>query len=151
MTYTKLGGEGLALTTKDFKQLRETRDPSARAAVARKISVHIENASYSSDEYRLACEIATMLQQDKHVQVRLALSEGLQHSHNAPKEVVIMLAHDEEEAVAVPILKHSDLLSEGDLLEIVEATQQILRLIAIAERKPLSDSLVEALIEKLVE
>lgn len=73
------------------------------------------------------------------------LSERLAPIHNAPLKVVHTLAHDDEIAVAGPILSLSDRLTTPDLIEIAMAKSQA-HLLAISNRSSLSESLTDALV-----
>ena len=75
------------------------------------------------------------------------LSERLAPIHNAPLKVVHTLAHDDEIAVAGPVLSLSDRLTTPDLVEIAMAKSQA-HLLAISNRSTLSEALTEALVER---
>jgi hypothetical protein len=66
---------------------------------------------------------------------------------SAPKKVVHFLAYHEETAVAAPILRKSETLSNGELVEIAfEGSQQ--HLLAISERKSLDETITDALLKR---
>jgi uncharacterized protein (DUF2336 family) len=64
-----------------------------------------------------------------------------------PHDVVWALANDHHE-VSVPVLQHSHVLSEEDLIAIVRATREHPKLKAVARRESISKSLSHELIEK---
>lgn len=75
------------------------------------------------------------------------LSMILCGQRSAPQEVVRLLACHEEAAVAAPILRKSETLSEGDLVEIANHHSQQ-HLLAISERKTLDEALTDALLKR---
>jgi len=77
----------------------------------------------------------------------IELSERLAPINNAPIKVVHTLARDDEIAIAGPVLSLSDRLTTPDLIEIVRAKSQS-HLLAISKRSSLSESLIDALIER---
>ena len=140
-----------AITAADFQRLQENPQPYSRVAIARKIAKHIETAEETSQEYELACEIAMYLQKDSSEVVRIALAETIGASSRTPKPLVVLLAKDEHDAVAVPVLRESPLLDDGTLELIINEARQDVRLIAIAQRRFLSVTITSQLVEKAVE
>src|SRR5215510_15304607 len=80
-------------------------------------------------------------------QALIELSERLAPINNAPIKVVHTLAHDDEIAIAGPVLSLSDRLTTADLIEIANAKSQS-HLLAISQRRSLSESLTDTLIER---
>jgi uncharacterized protein (DUF2336 family) len=77
----------------------------------------------------------------------IELSERLAPINNAPIKVVHTLAHDDEIAIAGPVLSLSDRLTTADLIEIANVKGQS-HLLAISQRRSLSESLTDTLIER---
>ncbi len=75
------------------------------------------------------------------------LSRRLSPVHNAPPEVVRRLAHDENIAVAEPILTQSRRLSDDDLIEIANTKSQS-HLLAISARPSISTSVTDVLLQR---
>ena len=75
------------------------------------------------------------------------LSETLSHITLAPRETVRRLAFHNDPSVAVPVLKGSARLSEKDLIEIARTLSQQ-HLLAMCERKVLSEALTDALMRR---
>ena len=75
------------------------------------------------------------------VKVRQIVAEALKDSVDAPVAVIQKLARDIEIQVAGPILEHSPLLTDEDLLEIISHGPIRGALTAIANRRQLSDKL----------
>jgi uncharacterized protein (DUF2336 family) len=121
------------------------RDPSAnmRATTARKVAGEFSHGEMTEQERDLAEEIFRLMLQDAEVRVRQALSEGLKENPEVPKDVAVGLAQDVS-AVAEPMLRFSDVLTDQDLIEIV-ASQSADHQIAIAERATVSEQVSDAL------
>jgi uncharacterized protein (DUF2336 family) len=88
---------------------------------------------------RLIVEIGT--------RARTELSHRLAPLGNAPVEVVRRLAHDDDIAVAGPILKQSWRLTETDLIDIA-ATRGQAHLLAIAGRARIAEPVTDVLIRR---
>ena len=97
----------------------------------------------SDRERALMTEILRQLIHDVEMSVRRALAERLAKEPDAPPDLVRMLADDEIE-VAHPILIHSPVLQDPDLIEIVHHRTMQHRL-AVAMRESLSETVSEAL------
>ncbi|WP_038013471.1 DUF2336 domain-containing protein [Terasakiella pusilla] len=131
------------LSQKDVSNLLSNPSGEARietaAKVARDFSHHL-----SDQERTLAEEIFRLLMRDAEVRVREALSENLKDNPSLPNDVALSLAKDVE-SVSLPVLEFSDVLSEEDLLELVQ-TQGSGKQAAIANRATVSQSLSDALV-----
>jgi uncharacterized protein (DUF2336 family) len=66
---------------------------------------------------------------------------------NAPKNMISLLANDDNIAVAGPVLAQSDRIAENDLIEIARSKGQT-HLLAIAIRTQLSEAITDILIER---
>jgi uncharacterized protein (DUF2336 family) len=75
------------------------------------------------------------------------LSEILSHVTLAPRETVRRLAFHKDPAVAAPVLRGSSRLAEKDLIEIAR-TLSPEHLLAICERRTLSEALTDALMRR---
>lgn len=134
------------ITREDIELL--VREPSAamRGRIAEKIATGYNVGNFTEGEIRLANEIFRLLLKDTEVKVRKIISEELKSNLQVPHDIVIALANDVAD-VAVPILQHSYVLSEEDLIMIVRATREHSKLRAIAARDSVSKQLTHALIE----
>ena len=137
-----------SISADDLRLLKESAEPASRAAIARKLAAHLQEAETTSTEYRLAYDIALFLQRDRDMQVRVSLANALKHAQGAPLPLLRMLAEDDYDEVAVPVLRYSPALTNSVLLSLINGTEQTMRLIAIAERPVVSLLLSEALLEK---
>lgn len=112
------------------------RDPVAeiRASLARKLAIH-------------AAELAGMgwsrlrhLAQDSAPEVRHAVADTLADLPDAPHDLVLALARDPEPSVSEPLIRLSRVLTEADLIAMVqappgaEARQSVARRLNVTER-----------------
>lgn len=127
--------------------LAEDSDEEVRAELARKIGRLLPNLpeEVSAKMRDLTIETLECLAKDQLPRVRRILAEEIKSLDCVPKNVIDLLARDIEEEVAVPILEYSPLLSDADLMEIISSSQARFTLAAIAQRKPLSANVSEAI------
>ena len=141
---------GLRAEDQDLDQLLElARDRSSQSR-ARLVGVLSDlfmddNRTLSARERELMTEILRQLVHDVEKVVRHALADRLATFADAPRELVATLANDEIE-VAHPILLHSEVLRDLELIEIVEH-QSMQHQLAIAMRGSLSEAVTDSLVE----
>ena len=141
---------GLCLSEADVQAL--LRDPSGapsdegQRAIAGKVATQYASSAFDPREKLVAEQIFRLLLRDAEVEVRAAIADHIKESVALPRDIVLQMAEDVE-AVALPVIRASDVLTEQDLLDMIRKGAQIGSLIAIAERKrvapPISDALVE--------
>jgi uncharacterized protein (DUF2336 family) len=132
-----------SLTQADVARLLAEPSASVRAEVADKLAREIDSASLTETELRLAQDIVCVMARDVELTVRRALSENLRRAKHLPHDVAVQLAHDVE-AVALPILYGSPVLTDADLMEIVyQGSSQ--KQEAIAGRESVSEQVADAL------
>lgn len=133
------------ITREDIELL--VREPSAamRSRIAQKISAGYSHHHFSPSEIALANEIFRLLLKDTEMRVRKQMAEELKSCADLPHDIAWKLANDHHE-VAAPILQYSPILTEEDLIQIVEATREHPKLRAIAQRDTLSKHLAHALV-----
>lgn len=134
-----------SLSTSDVSLLLSDGSESTRATIAAKVAEQFSNSSLTPRELALAQDILGLLVQDVSRHVREALSCSLAHIPGAPHDVVVALARDVEE-VAMPVLEFSSVLTEEDLIDLVQSGGSS-KQCAIARREsvpaPVSDALVK--------
>jgi uncharacterized protein (DUF2336 family) len=130
---------------------RLAQDPIAtvREELARKVAriAPSLSAAENAQAVRNAIEIMEILADDIAVSVRAILSEELKASAAAPHHIILRLARDLDDAVAAPVLEHSPLLNDYDLLEILACTGSARTVQAISRRNRLPTSVAEAVME----
>ena len=126
--------------------LARNRSPDGRSALVSAIGDLIDEAErqFSAQELALMNDILKKLINDVARPIRKSLADKLARSQTAPVEVIEILANDEID-VAGAILKHSELLSDGALIEIIRKRTRSHRL-AIAMRKHISNGVSDALV-----
>jgi len=97
-------------------------------------------------ESALMSDILSKLVHEVEMSVRRELSERLAQVEAAPHDLVVTLANDDID-VAAPVLKHSGVLRDTDLVEIVKHRTQE-HLLAVASRDRLSEDVTDALVDQ---
>lgn len=121
-------------------KLSGDRDEAVRTALAGKIATLLPGLS-APEQVRLrdhVFEVLRRLAHDEAVRVREILSDALHRLPDAPHDVIVTLAQDVELRVADPVLRHSPVLTDEDLLEIIQSHPIPGALTAIASRNQLA-------------
>lgn len=137
----------LKIETEQLLELARDTSASGRKALAEIIEDLFNNHSQilSDREKRLMFNIIEKLIQDVEISVRKRLSEKLAHTPDAPLELIKDLANDEI-AVAYPVLVHSKVLRDEDLIEIIQMRTEEYHL-ALTLRDDLNEDVSSALVE----
>lgn len=138
--------QSVFLTQHDVDRLLEDDSAEGRIEVLEKITTEYERKRFTSQELKYAESIFRLLVQDTERKVRLALSQQLQHVAEVPRDIILDLARDEEE-VASPLIENSPILSDADLIQIIENSREIGKLIAVANRGYVSARVSHSLVE----
>jgi len=141
-------GENRSTPNKADVNLSKDDDISVRCAVARKIVGDGLDTESRRDMWRMGFTILETLMRDNVVRVRRILTEAFQSDSEAPRQMVLGLARDPEETVAAPFLRASPVLTDGDMVSIIEDGAQAWAQEAVAGRDRLSPALTETLIEQ---
>lgn len=75
------------------------------------------------------------LAQDSLEDIRSVIAESLKELDSVPKPIVSMLARDVSDRVSMPVLELSPLISDDELVEIIQSTDSEGRLCAISRRE----------------
>lgn len=137
---------GEELSYDDVRRLLEDPSGAARAVMADKVAVHFRGGGLSDAEREIAEDIIRMMVRDAEVRVREALARTLNDAPDLPGEVAAALARDGRDAVALPVIRNSPVLSDDDLIEIVR-TQTLPRQVAVASRRSVSEPVSDAVAE----
>jgi len=133
------------LTPKDVELLTKSSDLDSKIAVINKISNQYRNKDFSNKEQGLAEEIFRLLMRYAEIGVRKSISENLMSADFVPRDILLSIAKDIDD-VSRPILEFSELLTDDDLIEIVNGATSLEPQIAISRRNTLSESVSSALI-----
>lgn len=131
------------LTDADIRALIKGASEDERAAATYKICRSIDHAPLSEADRAHAEEILAMMAADAAVSVRRALAVALQNSPKLPRKLALKLAQDID-AIALPVLQHSPVLSDADLVEIIRAAPPS-KQAAVAARDRLSPAVTGAI------
>jgi len=134
------------LTTKDVEALLHNPSAEKRAETAAKLAGQLKTGELSQSERDIASDIFRIMVKDAEVRVRKALSDNVKDNPDLPHDVARALA-DDVETVALPILNFSQVLTDDDLIEIIESQGEE-KLEAIAKRETVHEAVSEALVDK---
>lgn len=135
----------MQLTSMDVRQFMKNPSGAELGALAEKVVVAFTSGSFNFNESAIAADIFRLLLKDAEKSVRIKLAENLFQNVNAPHDVIFSLACDETD-VAERVLQYSPILTDDDLIAIIEGTKEILSLCAIAKREKVSERLSDVLI-----
>jgi len=124
-------------------------DPKRRAEAARRISeLFLQGvAHFRPDHVELFDGVLIGLVPHTELAARAALAERLSALSNAPRGLVVQLAHEDEIAIAGPLLRRSSVIDEKALVEIARIKGQG-HLLAMAERPMLSTDLTDVIVRR---
>lgn len=134
------------ITGMDVRKLMQEPSGNVRGVLAGKIASDYRAGLFSPSEMAVANDIFRILLKDIEKKVRQSIAEQLAHSVRVPKDIIMKLANDDVE-VAVPMLEFSRVLEEDELLRILQSSEEVARLRAIARRENLSATLCNGLVE----
>ncbi len=134
------------LSANDVKRLLEDSSAESRALAAEKVAGTMVQGELGTQERAIAEDIFRILMKDAEQRVRLALSKRLKDSKDLSPDIARALASDQEDAVALPMIRYSEALSDGDLIAIVQA-QPASRQVAVAGRDSVSPAVSAAIAE----
>lgn len=130
-----------------YKLLEYAEDTSeeGRYQLANAVIKFFDTRKLSDTEQHLASDIMLSLIRQAELDLREALAERLSVQGNIPEEVIIFLANDEI-SVARPVLLHSPVLKDIDLMFIIASKgEEYWR--SIAERSQLSPMVADRLVD----
>jgi uncharacterized protein (DUF2336 family) len=121
-------------------------DEGVRSGLAAKIAALVPSlpADRVGQLERMTLDIVEALARDEAIAVRRMVAEALKDQAGAPPHVIQQLARDLELSVSGPVLRHSPLLTDDDLLAIIGEQKLDGHLVAIAQRAGLSASVSDA-------
>ncbi|MFM2043917.1 MAG: hypothetical protein RLY86_2493 [Pseudomonadota bacterium] len=135
-----------SLTQQDVQRLLQDPSPETRAAMAQKLGRSFGNQHLSATERVLAEDIVRIMAKDVTAKVRSALAESLKTSQTLPRDVAMTLARDVE-AVSLPFIEVSSVLTEDDLMEIIRSGSAD-KQTAVAGRPDVTEGLADELVER---
>ena len=130
-------------TREIIADLIEQASWTARAKSLERLGTRFAEGALEEVEWHAVTDAFRMALYDAEPLVRRVLAESVKTAPGLPRDVLLSLARDIA-AVAAPVLEHSRLLSEDDLLPIVLNGSTAHRF-AMAARRLISGRLVDAL------
>lgn len=133
-----------SLSQADVARLVAEPSPLVRAELAGKVGSEIDSPALTEAELAMVQDIVRIMANDAAESVRAALSQNIRESAHLPHDVALKMANDIE-SVALPILHHSQVLTDADLIAIVKGGGAA-KHEAIAARPAVSETVSEALV-----
>jgi len=137
--------ENPATPAKAGPLLARDDDVGVRCALARKLVGDGLDAPQRRDMWRMGFTILETLMCDQVVRVRRVLAEAFASPADAPRDIVLGLARDRAREVAAPVLRHSPVLTDQDIVSIVNDGAPDWAQEAIAGRETISPAVSDAL------
>lgn len=134
------------LTPMDVQRLLHDDSSDSRASVLEKIAQGYNGDQFKGRERDIAEQVFRLLMKDVALRVRETLADRLKDNANTPRDIVLHMANDVE-SVANPVLINSKVLSDADLVSIVEKSHDMGKLLAITKRDAVSTRVTDALVE----
>ena len=134
-----------ALSTESVKRLLADPSPQSRADTAADVAQELSSGRLDEAERRMAAEILGLLARDLEVLVRKAVAEHAKACPFLPRETACRLAADVEE-VALPVIRCSSVLTDDDLIAIIQAGRPA-KIAAAAGRESLTARVSDCIID----
>jgi uncharacterized protein (DUF2336 family) len=96
--------------------------------------------------WRTVHQVLMLLVRDQLPRVRRVLSEALKVVPDAPHDIILQLARDPETAVAAPVLEFSPVLTDEDLIDIIQSSPLTASLVAISKRINVGEEVSNAIV-----
>lgn len=133
------------LSVKDVSNLLSDPSTENRVLTAQKVAAAFVKRELGERERLLAEEIFRIMVRDVELKVRVALSRSIRLSPDLPHDVAVALANDIS-AVALPVIEASSVLTDEDLLSIIESKPAEYQ-VAVAGRAVVSERVSDALVD----
>jgi len=137
------------LSKEDINRLMADRSVKTQVEVVGKLAEHYaaEGATaLSTEEVAIANDIFRLLLERANMVVRAMLAMQLSQSDKLPPDLARRMANDVDE-VAGPVLQYSEVLSDADLISIINSMTDDKKLQAIAKRDNVSVVVADMLVD----
>ena len=126
--------------------LASDQDAAVRTALARRVAALAPRLDAAAKDWltRLSASTLALLAADAAVEVRGAIAEVVADMADAPVALVRRLANDTALPVADPVIRLSPLLTEADLLALIEAPPAPFTRRAVARRPDITEAVSDA-------
>ena len=119
-------------------------DETIRALATQRICREMRDNALSENERKFSRSLLKFIAKDSAALVRRALAITLKNSPKLPREIAVKLANDID-TIAVPVLTHSPVFSDYDLIEILKS-KAAAKVLAVAKRVSVSDHVARAIV-----
>jgi uncharacterized protein (DUF2336 family) len=137
----------LSLSEQEVLDLLENKTPNVLVNVTNKIAGAYGGQLLKSKDTAASEQIFRLLMRETELRVRVTLAEHVKKSGQLPRDIAMSMARDVEE-VSLPILQHSQVLDDHDLVELISHTQDVSRYLAISRRERVSHAVSDVLLAK---
>ncbi len=137
--------KNIGLSLEDIRHLLKS-PLEKRMDVTKKIAEFYSSGGFDDDQMKIIEYLFRSLVKDTEVQMRKTLAESIKNISTIPADVVKSLSEDVQE-VSLPVLEFSEVLSDADLIDIIESTQDVKKLVAVSNRDEVSEDISGALVE----
>lgn len=134
------------LSASDVEMLLRDDSADTRVKVLEKVSSEYNSETLRPSEAVVAEQIFRLMMKDVEVRVREVLARNVKGNPSIPRDIILHLAKDIE-TVAMPVLEASEVLSDADLIQIVESSREVGKLVAISKRPRVSSRVSDSLVE----
>ncbi len=139
-----MGNAALKVEKDDIERLHKQPLASVRALVANKVACYMESPDLTPAGLEIAHDIIRIMAADVEVMVRRSVAQSLRRSKHLPRDVALKLAYDVE-AVALPILTDAIVLTDDDLIDILQKESEVKQK-AIAVRADVSERVASVIV-----
>ncbi|HSP26745.1 MAG TPA: DUF2336 domain-containing protein [Saliniramus sp.] len=149
LTSQALASQALASQAPELEEVMAGCDIERRSETLRRITDLFMATASQLGEAHIAVfdEVILRLSQGIEFRVRVELAERLADHANAPPETARSLAHDEDIAIAGPMIQRSPRLAEDDLVVLAEQRGQD-HLRALSRRRTLSERITDVIVRR---
>jgi len=128
--------------------LAKDQDEEVRCDLVERVERILPGLTHDEKDkaWRAVHQALILLARDQLPRVRRALSLALHTLPDAPHDVVLTLAKDPESTVASPILQFSPVLTDEDLIAVIQSSPMTASLTAISRRLNVGEEVSNALV-----
>lgn len=144
-TNPEMETSALRLSSYDVDRLLHDDSPKARSDILGKVAKQYRGQHFTPHELALAEQIFRIMMKDVELTVRQQLANEVKDIA-VPRDIILHLAQDVEE-VALPVIAMSEVLSDADLVYLVETSKETSKLEAVTKRPKLSERVSDALVD----
>jgi len=123
-------------------------DERVRSLLARKLAVLAPTLDGEAQGQLRHATVETLmaLVADEAERVRASIAEVVKHMPDAPRHIILRLAHDPAVMVCEPVIRFSPLLTSQDLVTLIAAAPSTATIKAVAHRSEIDAAVSEAIV-----